>query len=272
MRINSSLERRSRVVQSGTQSLDFNLEKVYACSSASKLIAVMQLSKQGLRAFACSPQTPVAELVDYRQNIVNLHGAMQRTLSNVPVDSLVMGDFARASNTLVRYINALPSDCCVGSDNQGAFDALNASLSSAVSAIQAGTTFFENNFERFVNRAAPLLNSLSSACASIDSAARDFRGVIDAFELYKQFAESVTLDIWRLSVRIEETERHYADMIRFADQALNRALDQIQTNVEVEANRFVSEERTCEAAFKQWDEKRWLRRIQKIYVFNVFDW
>ena len=221
-----------------------------------------------LRATNCSPPTPVAELVGYRQE-AERHGA---TISNIvrgiTQRDLRMGTFARAANAYVQFVQSLPDEFCIGDSNRDAYDAMVAAIQNTSGIVNNGVSRFEDYFGRFMNGADPLLREVASDSNQIDSSSRDFRPVVDVVTRWQDYLDDYQLEIWNLSPTIEAFANRYANLLNAADTAFSRALNQIQSNVEAEARRFVAALDTCQAAYRHWDTQDGAEGFDR-YVFTL---
>jgi hypothetical protein len=204
-------------------------------------------------AASCSPPTPVSQIDNYRSNIEALTQRIISEINAIPSRPLVMGPYAQSVKSLVNYLNSLPGEFCIGPTNQDAFNRLNNAISYADQNIRRGNSIYEANFESYVNRAIPLLNALYNESNRINASSRDFTGVINAFRNYDSFSKQFNLEIWTLTPRIDQLLNQLSSLVNAADSALTRAINQIETNVEFEAQRFDAERKSAEDAFRHWD-------------------
>lgn len=181
---------------------------------------VIPFSKTSFEAASCAPPTPVGDLDQYANNINSLHSRIAQVLNGTPANSMVMGPFAQAVNSLANYVNTLPDQFCIGPGNQVAFDCLNTALSNAGNTIQRGKNFFEANLDRFVGQATPLLNNLYNASSAINSSSRDFAQVIAAAQRYDGYVNQFQLDIWSLTARIDNLWNQFEQSFNTANAAL----------------------------------------------------
>ena len=252
MHVRSQHEDQFRVDLSNVPDLEALHLRIQIQSSVTESY-VIPFKKIYFEALNCSPPTPVSDLDRYTQDINNLHSRISQTLSGVPAGSLIMGPFAQATNALANYLNTMPDEFCIGPSNQAAFDGLNNATSNAVATVNSGVAFFEGNFERFVNQAIPLLNNLYNLSVAIDSTSRDFTQVLAAAQSYDRFANQYQLDVWNLSQKIINLGNQWKQAFDAANTAFNRAIYQIENNVESEAQRFVDQLKLAEDAFRHWD-------------------
>lgn len=216
---------------------------------------VIPCSRLSFIAADCSPPTPIDDLDHYSGNINARHNRISDILSGTPRNSLVMGPFAQAVNMLINYVNTLPDQFCIDSSNQRAFDVLNSSLANAEKTIQRGKSFFETNLDQFVGQAFPLVNKLYNASHSIGSASRDFAEVMLCAKDYDKFINGLQLDIWSITPRIDSQWRQFEELYSKSIAEFKRALKQIETNVEADAQKFDDQRKAAEEAFQHWDAK-----------------
>lgn len=164
-----------------------------------------------------------------------------------------MGTFANALNSLVRYLNTLPQQYCIGPGNQASFDRLNNAISAADSHATRGIRLFESSVNTFTGQAISLLSVLRNESNAITSSSRDFRRVIDAAKRYDSYIDSTQRDIWNLSAQIESQMNQLEFALNTANSALGSAVNQINSNVASEAKKFDDARVQCEGALRVWD-------------------
>jgi Penicillin-insensitive murein endopeptidase len=214
---------------------------------------VIPLTRTDFAAASCPSETPISELNRYTNDINGLHSSVAAAINAIPAGGLVMGSFARATNALASYVNAMPREFCIGPGNRSAFEQMQNSLNAAVNSVRRGNSIFEQNSEAYSNRITPLLQRLQNESNAITPSSRDFTGVMDAFAMYDNIAKQYQLEIWNLTPRIEGIFNQLNQLATATDTSLKRAINQIEANVEGEAQRFVGEERLAEDAFRHWD-------------------
>jgi hypothetical protein len=77
--------------------------------------------------------------------------------------------------------------------------------------------------------------------------------VLASAERYDTFLQQTTLDVWNLTPTIASLAAQWDQAFNAASTAFTAALNQIETNVEGEAQRFVDQDRAAEEAFQHWD-------------------
>jgi len=252
MRIQSEHEERFCVLFDRYSELDAKHVQLKTAAT-SEFRYVIPLAKTFFRASSCTPPTSISDLDRYTHDICNINSLINQVVANTSAGSLIMGPFAQAANSLSNYINQMPDEFCINSSNQEAFDRLNVALSNAINAITRGTGMFEDNLERFVNQAVPLLNNLYNISISISSSSRDFSQVMTRAQQYEYFVNQYQLEIYNLNQRITNLSNQFEQALNAAIGAFDQALHQIETNVEAEAQRFVDSQRATEEAFLHWD-------------------
>jgi Penicillin-insensitive murein endopeptidase len=206
-----------------------------------------------LFAEPCSPPTPVEQLDQYSAQAQQYNSQIRQVLDNATPSSLLMRDFANALDGYVRFIRALPSEFCVDSSNQGSFDNLKLQIQAADTQSQRGISFYEANFADFVNEAARYLGNLINESSAISQVSRDYQPVIRAAQAWENFEQSRSKDIFIFNSRMESDENRLNSTFSNAQNAFNQSLEQIQSNVESESNRFAQARRDCETAKQHWD-------------------
>jgi hypothetical protein len=183
---------------------------------------------------------------------------------------------------LARYIATLPGEYCIGPGNREAFDRFNNALSATAGTIDRGNSIFEKHFSSLVGQAQPLLQNVEHEANQITPTSKDFWPVVVATDHYNEFIKLFNLDIWNLTVRLEALIVQFRQALNNASAAAERALNQIQTNVEVEAQAFLNEGKNCKAAHRHWDEvdgfegcgryRNTLDRVIRVMIpnFNLF--
>lgn len=203
----------------------------------------------------CSPLTPVAQMNGYRDTANAHRNTMQGIVSGLGPNSLHMGAFANALNAYASFLRSLPQQFCVGPSNQAAFDQMDAATTNASAVAQQGIQIFENNYGRFAQQVTPLLQTVGAESRAITGASRDFRRVMTAVDNYQNFVRQFVIEVWTLSERIRQIDTQLGNLVTATDRELGAALNQIETNVENESNRFVQQQRSTEEAFRVWDKE-----------------
>ena len=202
--------------------------------------------------FNCSPLTPEEDLNSYNNTATSHGNRINNIIRNLNLYSLHMAEFARASNNYISFLQSLP-DLCIGPSNRDEYDSMDIAMKNTNTIIGRGVEKFEDNFGNLINNYVPLLEQLTRTSNNIDQQSRDFRPVINTInQIERVLSNYDEIEIWGLSDQIIAFSNLLDEKLSIANSSLERAIDQIQTNVETESNRFVQSLGSAKRAYEHW--------------------
>lgn len=204
--------------------------------------------------FNCSPPTPVEELNSYNNEATRHGNKINNIIRNLNLYSLHMAEFALALNDYRDFLRSLPEEFCIGPSNRAEYDSMDMSIRNTITIINTGINKFEDNFGNLINNYVPLLEDLTRNSNNIDQRSRDFRPVINTINRIDRVMSNYDeIEIWGLSDQIIAFSNLLDEKLSLANSSLERAIDQIQTNVETESNRFVQSLGSAKQAYEHWN-------------------
>lgn len=105
----------------------------------------------------------------------------------------------------------------------------------------------------FVSEAVRYLTNLANESNAITPLSRDYQPVVRTAQAWDSFVQDHPMDVFIFNSRMESAVSQFNSTFSNAQDTLNRSLEQIQSNVESESNRFTQVRRDCESAQKHWD-------------------
>ena len=205
-----------------------------------------------LQSESCSPATPVGKIEEYTREARAIFDSISQVVDALTSRSLHMKALAQLGLDFGMFLSGLPQ-FCTGRSNQSAFNTLKSAVNDIDEKYNRGVARFEDNLQSFVGKATPLLNNLYNECENVDTLSRDFTGVVRAINRYNLFAADYDVDIRTISDTIEDLWDSFSSDLSMVDGMVERAFDQIETNVEGEAQFIVAQQKAGEAAFHEWE-------------------